>query len=256
LEVREGEIVALLGRNGVGKTTTLRTIMGALRPASGSIAFRGAGLARATPDRVNRLGISIVPEGRRIFPNLTVLDNLLLAARPGGARLDEVVELFPRLRQLAAARGETLSGGERQMLAIGRALMAPTSLMLLDEPLEGLAPSVVAEVLEAIARLRSRTSILIVEQKVDLTLRLAELAELVGEPGERGRRVAHDRGSGRVLHAGVVDEDLHRRRAEVELRRERARRRPGDEGLLLGVVGEGQVQVGGEVAAALDDLER
>ena len=176
LEVREGEIVALLGRNGVGKTTTLRTIMGALRPASGSIAFRGAGLARATPDRVNRLGISIVPEGRRIFPNLTVLDNLLLAARPGGARLDEVVELFPRLRQLAAARGETLSGGERQMLAIGRALMAPTSLMLLDEPLEGLAPSVVAEVLEAIARLRGRTSILIVEQKVDLTLRLADRA--------------------------------------------------------------------------------
>ena len=176
LEVREGEIVALLDRNCVGKTTTLRTIMGALRPASGSIAFRGAGLARATPDRVNRLGISIVPEGRRIFPNLTVLDNLLLAARPGGARLDEVVELFPRLRQLAAARGETLSGGERQMLAIGRALMAPTRLMLLDEPLEGLAPSVVAEVLEAIARLRGRTSILIVEQKVDLTLRLADRA--------------------------------------------------------------------------------
>jgi ABC-type branched-subunit amino acid transport system ATPase component/ABC-type branched-subunit amino acid transport system permease subunit len=203
LEVREGEIVALLGRNGVGKTTTLRTIMGALRPTSGAIEFRGTSIARSTPDRVNRLGISIVPEGRRIFPNLTVLDNLLLAQRPNGATLEEVWELFPRLRRLGAARGETLSGGERQMLAIGRALMAPTTLMLLDEPLEGLAPSVVTEVLEAIARLRGRTSILLVEQKVDLTLRLADRAYVMV--------------NGRVAHEGQAEALRRDEKLQVQL---------------------------------------
>jgi ABC-type branched-subunit amino acid transport system ATPase component/ABC-type branched-subunit amino acid transport system permease subunit len=203
LEVREGEIVALLGRNGVGKTTTLRTIVGALRPASGAIEFRGTAIERSTPDRVNRLGISIVPEGRRIFPNLTVLDNLLLAQRTGGAGLEEVWELFPRLRQLGAARGETLSGGERQMLAIGRALMAPTSLMLLDEPLEGLAPSIVTEVLQAIARLRGRTSILLVEQKVDLTLRLADRAYVMV--------------NGRVAHEGKAEALRRDEKLQVQL---------------------------------------
>ena len=175
LEVGEGEIVALLGRNGVGKTTTLRTIIGTLRPMAGTIEFSGQQIGGRPPYRINRLGISIVPEGRRIFPNLTVLNNLQLAQRAGGCSVEEAFELFPRLRTLQASRGETLSGGELQMLAIARALMAPTKLMLLDEPLEGLAPTIVNEVVRAIGLLRRRTSILIVEQN-DLVLQMADRA--------------------------------------------------------------------------------
>lgn len=115
-----------------------------------------------------------MPEGRRIFPNLTVLENLMLATRDGGWPLDDIYDLFPRLQTHRDARGENLSGGERQMLAIARALMAPQKLILLDEPFEGLAPSVVAEVLAAVERLRQRTSILLVEHKIDLVLHLAE----------------------------------------------------------------------------------
>jgi ABC-type branched-subunit amino acid transport system ATPase component/ABC-type branched-subunit amino acid transport system permease subunit len=175
LEVGEGEIVALLGRNGVGKTTTLRTIIGTLRPMAGAIEFSGQQIGGRPPHRINRLGISIVPEGRRIFPNLTVLNNLQLAQRAGGCSVEEAFELFPRLRTLQTSRGETLSGGELQMLAIARALMAPTKLMLLDEPLEGLAPTIVNEVVQAIGLLRGRTSILIVEQN-DLVLQMADRA--------------------------------------------------------------------------------
>jgi branched-chain amino acid transport system ATP-binding protein len=174
LDVRPGEVVALLGRNGVGKTTTLRVIMGALKPRSGLVHFAGIDIRRLAPDRINRLGIAMVPEGRRIFPNLTVLENLMLAAREGGWSIDEIYELFPRLRTHRDSRGENLSGGERQMLAIARALMAPQKLMLLDEPFEGLAPAVVNEVLAAVERLRERTSILLVEHKIDLVLHLAE----------------------------------------------------------------------------------
>ncbi|GAC1548532.1 MAG: branched-chain amino acid ABC transporter ATP-binding protein/permease [Beijerinckiaceae bacterium] len=176
LEVREGEVVALLGRNGVGKTTTLRTIMGVLKPTKGTISFAGQEITSLTPDRVNRCGIAIVPEGRRIFPNLTVAENLMLGQREGGWPLDEIYRLFPKLRARQDARGENLSGGERQMLAIGRALCAPQKLVLLDEPFEGLAPSVVAEVLAAIEQLREKTSILLVEHKVDLVLDLADRA--------------------------------------------------------------------------------
>ncbi|MGA2962118.1 MAG: ATP-binding cassette domain-containing protein [Candidatus Korobacteraceae bacterium] len=175
LEVGEGEIVALLGRNGVGKTTTLRTIIGTLRPMAGTIEFSGRRIGGRPPYRNNRLGISIVPEGRRIFPNLTVLNNLQLAQRAGGCSVEESFELFPGLRKLQTSKGENLSGGELQMLAIARALMAPTKLMLLDEPLEGLAPSIVNEVVRAIGLLRGRTSILIVEQN-DLVLQMADRA--------------------------------------------------------------------------------
>ncbi|WP_407180031.1 ATP-binding cassette domain-containing protein [Bradyrhizobium sp. STM 3562] len=179
LEVREGEVVALLGRNGVGKTTALQTIMGLLRPTKGSITFAGSDITSLSPDRINRRGIAIVPEGRRIFPNLTVAENLALAEREGGWSLDEIYALFPKLRMRENARGENLSGGERQMLAIGRALCAPQKLILLDEPFEGLAPSVVAEVLAAIEQLRHRTSILLVEHKVDLVLDLADRAYIM-----------------------------------------------------------------------------
>ena len=176
LEVRQGEVVALLGRNGVGKTTTLHTIMGLLKPTKGTITFDGKNITSLSPDRVNRHGIAVVPEGRRIFPNLTVVENLALAQRDGGWPLDEIYRLFPKLKSRQDARGENLSGGERQMLAIGRALCAPQKLILLDEPFEGLAPAVVAEVWAAIGQLRETTSILLVEHKVDLVLDLADSA--------------------------------------------------------------------------------
>jgi branched-chain amino acid transport system ATP-binding protein len=179
LEVREGEVVALLGRNGVGKTTTLMTIMGLLTPSRGSIIFAGHDITSMPPDQVSKHGIAIVPEGRRIFPNLTVSDNLALAQREGGWPLEEVYRLFPKLKVRRDARGENLSGGERQMLAIGRALCAPQRLILLDEPFEGLAPSIVVEVLAAIEQLRHKTSILLVEHKVDLVLDLADRAYIM-----------------------------------------------------------------------------
>ncbi len=174
LDVREGEVVALLGRNGVGKTTTLMTVMGLLKPSRGSITFAGQDITSLPPDQVNKHGIAIVPEGRRIFPNLTVVENLALAQRDGGWPLEEIYRLFPKLKMRQDARGENLSGGERQMLAIGRALCAPQRVILLDEPFEGLAPSVVAEVLAAIEQLRHKTSILLVEHKVDLVLDFAD----------------------------------------------------------------------------------
>jgi branched-chain amino acid transport system ATP-binding protein len=176
LEVREGEVVALLGRNGVGKTTTLLTIMGLLKPTKGTITFDGHNITSLSPDRINRQGVAIVPEGRRIFPNLTVAENLALAQREGGWPVDDIFQLFPKLHTRQDARGENLSGGERQMLAIGRALCAPQRMILLDEPFEGLAPAVVAEVLAAIEKLRDRTSILLVEHKVELVLDLADKA--------------------------------------------------------------------------------
>jgi ABC-type branched-subunit amino acid transport system ATPase component/ABC-type branched-subunit amino acid transport system permease subunit len=202
LRVAEGEVVALLGRNGVGKTTTLKTIIGTLAPRGGRIAFAGTETTGWSADRVNRLGISIVPEGRRIFPNLTVLENLLIAQRPGGWSVSEAYELFPKLKLRQTARGENLSGGERQMLAIARALMAPTRLMLLDEPFEGLAPSIVAEVLAAVTKLRDRTSILIVEQKIDLILQLADRSYIMVNG-----QIVHE-GDARALRA---DEELQAR---------------------------------------------
>jgi ABC-type branched-subunit amino acid transport system ATPase component len=179
LEIREGEVVALLGRNGVGKTTTLMTIMGVLKPSRGSITFAGRDITSLPPDQVNKHGIAIVPEGRRIFPNLSVVENLTLAQREGGWPLEKIYDLFPKLKLRRDARGENLSGGERQMLAIGRALCAPQRLILLDEPFEGLAPSVVAEVLAAIEQLRQQTSILLVEHKVDLVLEFADRAYIM-----------------------------------------------------------------------------
>jgi ABC-type branched-subunit amino acid transport system ATPase component len=131
--------LALLGRNGVRKTTTLQTLMGLLKPTKGTITFDGHNVTSLSPDRINRRGIAIVPEGRRIFPNLTGAENLTLAQREGGWPLEDIYQLFPKLRTRRDARGENLSGGERQMLAIGRALCAPQRLILLDEPFEGLA---------------------------------------------------------------------------------------------------------------------
>ncbi len=176
LVVHPNEVVALLGRNGVGKTTTLRTIMGTVRVSAGEMRFNGRDTTRLRPDEINREGIAIVPEGRRLFPNLTVHENLRIAARPGGASLDEVYELFPKLRTLAKSRAENLSGGERQMVAVARALMAPARLILLDEPFEGLAPAIVQDIREAVQRISSRVGMIIVEHHAESALLLSDRA--------------------------------------------------------------------------------
>ncbi len=176
LEVRQNEVVALLGRNGVGKTTLLRAIMGTLPIESGSISLGGKDLTRQRPSRINREGISIVPEGRRVFEDLTVATNLQLASRKGGASVEEIYSLFPKLQSLAQNKAGTLSGGERQMLAIARALMSPSKVILLDEPFEGLAPSVVADIKDAVAKLRTRASLVIVEHDAHSVLAMADRA--------------------------------------------------------------------------------
>jgi ABC-type branched-subunit amino acid transport system ATPase component/ABC-type branched-subunit amino acid transport system permease subunit len=176
LTVREGEAIALLGRNGVGKTTMLRAITGTVQKSTGRIVIAGVDITRARPYEINRLGISIVPEGRRLFPNLTVTENLQLAARSGGASFSDIFELFPKLRVLQRARAESLSGGERQMLAIARALAVPSRLILLDEPFEGLAPSVVQEVMDALVRLRGRVGMIIVEHHAETVLPIVDRA--------------------------------------------------------------------------------
>jgi ABC-type branched-subunit amino acid transport system ATPase component/ABC-type branched-subunit amino acid transport system permease subunit len=176
LAVGEGEAVALLGRNGVGKTTTLRAIMGTVEVSAGSIALGGRDITRAKPFQINRAGISVVPEGRRLFPNLTVAENLRVAARPGGASMDDVYDLFPKLRPLHRARADSLSGGERQMVAIARALVVPSRLILLDEPFEGLAPAIVQEVMQAVAQLRRTSGLLLVEHHAESVLPLVDRA--------------------------------------------------------------------------------
>jgi branched-chain amino acid transport system ATP-binding protein len=176
LTVNEGEAVALLGRNGVGKTTTLRAITGTVRAISGSIVLSGDDITHAKPYQINRHGISLVPEGRRLFPNLTVIENLRLAARAGGASLEEIYDLFPKLKLLQRSRAESLSGGERQMVAIARALMVPARLILLDEPFEGLAPTIVQEVTQALVRLRGRVAMVIVEHHAETVLSIVDRA--------------------------------------------------------------------------------
>lgn len=176
LTVRAGEAVGLLGRNGVGKTTLLRTLYGMLPPEQGSILWRGQDIRGLQPFEINRLGLSMVPEGRRLFPNLTVLDNLRIAMRPGGMSLDEIFTLFPRLATVRQSLGDNLSGGERQMVAIARSLVAPAQLILLDEPFEGLAPSVVNEVMSALLALRGRVAMVLVEHHVEQVLSVVDRA--------------------------------------------------------------------------------
>ncbi len=174
--VHQGEAVALLGRNGVGKTTLLRAITGTIPLGSGSMSFAGELIGGRQSYIINRLGVSLVPEGRRLFPNLTVLDNLKIAMRPGGIGLDEVFALFPRLKTRQRAKAENLSGGERQMVAIARALVAPSKLILLDEPFEGLAPTVVSEVMEALLKLRGKVAMVLVEHHAEAVLPIVDRA--------------------------------------------------------------------------------
>ena len=179
LRLEDGEAVTLIGRNGAGKTTTLRSIMGIARPSRGRVVLRGEDLTRLAPHQVARRGIAWVPEERRVLPNLTVLDNLRLgqlgAGRgDGGQALDEVFEYFPRLRERAQQRGRFLSGGEQQMLAIARGLVARPSVMLVDEPTEGLAPLIVRDLTEILARINRRgTTLLLVEQTLEVALALS-----------------------------------------------------------------------------------
>lgn len=179
LTVARGECVCLLGRNGVGKTTTMRAIMGLTPPSSGRIVFDGTDITGLPPHRIARLGLGFVPENRRIFAELTVWENLDVAARaagrPGHWTVEAVYGLFPKLSELANRQGGFLSGGEQQMLTIGRTLMGNPDLLLLDEPSEGLAPLVVESMLEQVSRLkREGLTILLAEQGVDFSLALAD----------------------------------------------------------------------------------
>ena len=183
LRVDTGELVALIGSNGAGKSTTLRTISGLLRPTQGTIMFEGADITNAGTDRIVARGISQCPEGRRIFGSLTVSDNLRLGAvsrkdaKEVAADLEMVFELFPLLRERLGQAGGTLSGGEQQMLAIGRALMSRPRLLLLDEPSLGLAPLMVERIFATIAELkRQGRTILLVEQNVHQALDVADRA--------------------------------------------------------------------------------
>ncbi len=177
LEVRPGEAVSLIGRNGAGKTTTIATIAGFVRPRSGSVYVHGANLTGAAPHRVARAGVALVPQGRRVFGDLSVEENLAVAARPMPNGWDEprVLELFPILARRRAVRGDQLSGGEQQMLAIARALLRNPTVLLLDEPSEGLAPKLVEQVGEILTKLRTTgLALLLVEQNLGLATRVGQ----------------------------------------------------------------------------------
>jgi branched-chain amino acid transport system ATP-binding protein len=192
MQVNEGELVALIGPNGAGKTTTLRVITGLLKPASGSIRFHGHHLDKEPAHKIVELGVSQVPEGGRIFTGMSVLENLELGAFVAEARKDKdqslkwVYEIFPRLEERKSQRAGTLSGGERQMLAIGRALMSKPKLLLLDEPSFGLAPILVEQIFEMITEINQQgVTVLLVEQNVRAALELANRAYVI----ENGRVV-------------------------------------------------------------------
>ena len=179
VSVGAGEVVTLIGRNGAGKTTTLRSIMGIARPRRGRIVLAGEEISRRETHEIVRRGIAWVPEERRVLPNLTVLENLRLGMMTPGsgngtARIEEVFEMFPRLRERVAQKGRFLSGGEQQMLAIARGLVARPKLMLVDEPTEGLAPILVQQLTEILRRInQTGTTILLVEQTLEVALALS-----------------------------------------------------------------------------------
>ena len=190
LEVHKGDIVTLIGANGAGKSTTLKSISGLLHPRSGSISFKGREINKLSPDKIVGMGISLVPEGRRVFPSMTVLENLKLGAylrkdKAGIASdLEDIFDRFPRLRERIKQMAGTLSGGEQQMLAIGRALMARPELLLMDEPSMGLAPLLVKEIFEIIRYINSTgTTVFLVEQNAQMALSIANYAYVI-ETGE------------------------------------------------------------------------
>ena len=189
LKIDEGETATLLGRNGMGKTTTVRSILGLTRSSRGSVRFRGRRIERLAPDRIARMGIALVPEGRQIFPNLSVREHLVAFAanrcgRPDPWTAEKVFSLFPRLRERSDNQGNQLSGGEQQMLAIGRALVTNPHLLILDEATEGLAPLVREEIWRCLGRLRAAgQTILVIDKYVERLVRLADRHTII----ERGR---------------------------------------------------------------------
>ena len=206
LSVGRGEIVTLIGSNGAGKTTTLRTVLGTVRPLRGTVSFGGRRIDRVPTQRIARLGIAQSPEGRRIFAPMTVLENLELGAFARDDReaipadLERVLALFPRLRDRLQQKGGTLSGGEQQMLAMGRALMARPDMLLLDEPSMGLSPILVETIFGIIRDInRLGTTILLVEQNARMALRVAHRGYVI----QTGRIVLQDAASA-LLHSDVV----------------------------------------------------
>ena len=187
ISIAEGAGLALLGRNGVGKTTLIQTIMGFTYQLAGSIKWRGEEISKLKPHMRARRGLGWVPQEREIFPTLSVEENLTVVGTPGPWGLDKVYELFPRLKERRANMGNQLSGGEQQMLAIGRTLMTNPAMLLLDEPLEGLAPIIVEELSAAIGRMVSESgmTIILVEQHAEATLEMTDEAVIL----ERGRVV-------------------------------------------------------------------
>ncbi len=186
LAVERGQVVALLGRNGMGKTTLIRSLIGFTPPRQGRVIFKGTDITRFPPFRSVAMGMGLVPQGRRIFPSLTVLENLSVATKGDGWSLERIFALFPRLKERLSHPGNKLSGGEQQMLAIARALMTNPDLLLMDEPTEGLAPLLVREVGRAIAELKGQgLSILLVEQSLPFALRVADHVHVLS----RGRIV-------------------------------------------------------------------
>ncbi len=208
LSVREGEVVTLMGRNGMGKTTTVHAIMGMVPIAKGSVTFAGAPLHGLPSHKIAQAGLGLVPEGRQIFPNLTVNENLVATAADRGARSNpwtagRVFDMFPELARRKSSMGILLSGGEQQMLAIGRALMTNPSLLILDEATEGLAPLVRREIWHCLARLKAEgLSILVIDKNVEDLSRLADRHYIM----EKGRVVWH--GTNADLRAD--DEAIHR----------------------------------------------
>lgn len=190
LSISQGEVVTLLGRNGMGKTTTINTIFGLVKPRGGRISVHGRDVTGLSPHRIARMGLGLVPEGRMIFPNLTVAENLIATARSGGKKgkwtLERVCALFPRLKERASNMGNQLSGGEQQMLAIGRALMTNPDLVVLDEATEGLAPLIRDQIWDCLAKLKAEgEAILVIDKNVDALTRFADRHYVV----EKGRVV-------------------------------------------------------------------
>jgi branched-chain amino acid transport system ATP-binding protein len=194
LTVADQQVATLLGRNGAGKTTTMRSLLGLTPPRSGTVRVLGQDCTAWPPYRIAALGVGYVPEGRRVFANLTVEENLKVPLRREGRwNADAVYELFPRLAQRRSHRGRQLSGGEQQMLAIGRALVLNPRILLLDEPSQGLAPLIVQEVLQVVSKLRAQgLSILLVEQNVRAAIQIADVAYVLDD--------------GRIVYAGPASD--------------------------------------------------
>ena len=200
LEIAEGQVMAVLGRNGMGKTTLIRSIIGFTKPRTGKVTFDGADITALQPHEIVNLGVALVPQGRRIFPSLTVMENLLLGEKEGVAGsgeepwdMDRVLNLFPRLKERLRNMGNQLSGGEQQMLAFARSLMTNPKMLLLDEPTEGLAPLLVRAMGETLSKLKeSRLAILLVEQNMKFALASCDYVHVLNR--------------GRVVHSSTPED--------------------------------------------------